>query len=149
MANACVTLFKHIEYSAGVANLPRSERYKIENVIIVSVLPGPKEPHKHMNSYLKSLVDELLELWRGSYLTAPGVFVPIRCALLCVSCDLPATRKVCGFTSFSSLHGCSKCMKTFACDTFGSKSDYSGYKRENWDIRTKDQHLLHASIKVQ
>ena len=95
--------FKHVEYSAGViyldiANLPRSERYKIENVIIVVVLPGPKEPKKHMNSYLKPLVDELLQLWKGTYLTAPGVFVPIRCALLCVSCDLPATRKVCSFT---------------------------------------------------
>ena len=100
--------FKHIEYSVGVlylviANLPRSERYKIENVIIVGMLPGPKEPKKHMNSYLKPLVDELLEFWKGTYLSAPGVFVPIRCALLCVSCDLPATRKVCGFTSFSSL----------------------------------------------
>ena len=44
--------YKHIEYSIGVlylvvANLPRSERYKIENVIIVGVLPGPKEPLKH------------------------------------------------------------------------------------------------------
>ena len=48
-----------------------------------------------MNAYLKPIVDELLQLWKGTYLTAPGVFVPIRCALLCVSCDLPATQKVC------------------------------------------------------
>ena len=59
--------FKHVEYSVGVlyfviANLPRSERYKIENVIIVVVLPGPKEAKKHMNSYLKPLVHELLLL---------------------------------------------------------------------------------------
>ena len=84
--------FKHIDYSVGVlylviANLPRSERYKI----IVGVLLGPKELKKHMNSYLKPLVDELLELWKGTYLSAPGIFVPIRCTLLCVSCDLPAT----------------------------------------------------------
>ena len=46
------------EYSVGVvvANLPRSERYKIENVI-VGVLPGPKEPQKH--TYLKPLVGKL------------------------------------------------------------------------------------------
>ena len=98
-----------------------------------------------MNSYLKPLVDELLELWTGTYLTAPGVFVPVRCALLCISCDLPATRKVCGFTSFSSLHGCSKCMKKFTCDSFGSKSDYSGYDRETWKMCTKDEHLQQVS----
>ena len=98
-----------------------------------------------MNSYLKPLVDELLELWQGTYLTAPGVFVPVRCTLLCVSCDLPATRKVCGFTSFSSLYGCSKCMKKFTCDSFGSKSDYSGYNRESWETRTNNQHLHQVS----
>ena len=128
-----------------IANLPRSERFKIENVLIVGVLPGPKEPKKHMNSYLKPLVDELLELWNGAYLTSPGVFVPIRCALICVSCDLPATRKACGFTSFSSLHGCSKCMKKFTCDVFGTKADYSGFERDTWQMRTHTLHLQQVS----
>ena len=68
-----------------IANLPRSERYKLENVMIVGVLPGLREPKKNMNSYLKPLVNEL---WKGIFLSAPGVFVPVRCALLCVSCDL-------------------------------------------------------------
>ena len=78
--------FKHVQYSVGVlylviANLPRSERYKIENVIIVGVLPGPNEPQKNMNSYLKPFVDELLELWKGTYLSAPGVLFQfgVRC----------------------------------------------------------------------
>ena len=62
--------FKHVEYSIGImylviANLPQAECYKLENVIIVGVLPGPNEPKKHMNSYLLPLIDELLELWNG------------------------------------------------------------------------------------
>ena len=101
--------YKHVEYSVGViylviANLPRSERYKLENIIIVGIIPGPNEPKKHMNSFLKPMVDELLDLWEGCYIqtsSALGI-VPVRCALLCVSCDLPATRKVCGFTSHTS-----------------------------------------------
>ena len=45
------TPFKHIQYSIGilyavVANLPRSERYKLDNVIIIGCIPGPKEPKK-------------------------------------------------------------------------------------------------------
>ena len=76
----------------------------------------------------------------------PGVFVPIRCALLCVSCDLPATRKVCGFTSFSSLQGCSKCMKKFTCEVFGTMSDFSGYEKGTWDVCTHDLHLQEVSV---
>ena len=128
-----------------IANLPRSERYKLENIIIVGIIPGPNEPKKHMNSFLKPMVDELLDLWEGCYIqtsSALGI-VPVRCALLCVSCDLPATRKVCGFTSHSSLHGCSKCMKSFPCESFGRKSDYSGYNRHSWPVRTNFLHKEH------
>ena len=99
-----------------------------------------------MNAYLKPLVDELLQLWKGTYLTAPGVLFPIRCALLCVSCDLPATQKVCGFTSFSSLQGCYKCMKKFTCEVFGTKSDYSGYEKGTWEVHTHDLHLQEVSV---
>lgn len=34
-------------------------------VLLVGVIPGPHEPSKTMNHYLKPLVDELLELWQG------------------------------------------------------------------------------------
>ena len=37
----------------------------------------------------------------------------VRCALLCVACDIPASRKVCGFLGHSATLGCSKCMKAF------------------------------------
>ena len=134
-----------MEYSVGVlylviANLPCFEHYKLENVMIVGVLPGPSEPKKNMNTYLTSLVDELLELWKGIFLSAHDihVFVPVCCALLCVSCDLPATRKVCGFTSFSFLQGCSNCMKTFSCEAFGTKPDFSECEREQWEMRTQE-----------
>ena len=49
--------FKHIAYSVGVIyaviiNLPRVMCYKKENVMIIGVIPGPKEPNKQINSYL-------------------------------------------------------------------------------------------------
>lgn len=70
---------------------------------------------------------------------------PLRCALTCVTCDLPATRKICGFTSFSSLHGCSKCTKEFHCARFGEKSDYSGYNRAEWTPRKHSEHMKQVS----
>ena len=47
--------FKHIKYNVGilyfeVENLPRSERYKLENIIITGAIPGPKEPTVHLNT---------------------------------------------------------------------------------------------------
>ena len=63
-------LYEHTNYSVGVIyltidNLPRDKRFLVENVIIVGCIPGPREPKLNINSYLKPLVDELLELYHG------------------------------------------------------------------------------------
>ena len=144
--------YKHSQYSVGVLylsilNLPRSERYKLENILVVGCIPGPNEPH-NMNSFLKPMVDELLIIWEGITVQPHSYTIPVqvRGCLLGVACDTPATRKVCGYTSCSSTHGCSKCLKTFSCSAFGEKLDYSGFDRHNWPLRTLDQHCfaLHA-----
>ena len=56
--------FERTKYSVGVLylvilNLPRDQRYKMENIIIVGVIPGPKEPKLTMNSFIGPLVQEL------------------------------------------------------------------------------------------
>ena len=68
--------FKHISYSVGVIyavvlNLPRNVRYKDSNVIVIGVIPGPKEPKHDINSYLGPLVTELLELYSGVWFETP------------------------------------------------------------------------------
>ena len=62
--------FKYTQHSEGVIyatvlNLPRHERFLQENVILIGVIPGPKEPSLHINAFLKPLVSELMDLWRG------------------------------------------------------------------------------------
>ena len=37
----------------------------------------------------------------------------MKAALLCVACDIPAARKVCGFLGHMAKLGCSKCTKVF------------------------------------
>ena len=57
--------YKHSQYSVGVLyliilNLPGSIRFKPENIIIASIIPGPSEPsYNEMNSFLRPLVKEL------------------------------------------------------------------------------------------
>ena len=64
----------------------------------------------------------------------------VRALLTCITCDLPATRKACGFANFNALRGCPKCTKEFPTGRFGEKPDYSGYDWQNWlprDATTK------------
>ena len=64
--------FTHLTDSLGaiylsVQNLPRSERYKLENVILVGIIPGPKEPKFTMNQYLPLLRRiKIFLVWRGN-----------------------------------------------------------------------------------
>ena len=138
---------KHTEYSIGaiyltLMNLPRSIRFRQENVMLIGLLPGPREPKNDLNTFLAPLVHELQKLWNGMemHINSVGV-VKLRCALLCVACDIPASRKVCGFLGHSADLGCSKCLKRFP-GSVGTK-DYSGFDRSKWPERNIEQHKLY------
>ena len=139
--------YKLTNYSVGVIflavmNLPRNIRYKRENMILVGIIPGPSEPHHHLNSYLKPLVEELNELWTGINFIVNNnqkyVTVTVRAALLCVACDLPAGRKVCGFLGHNATLGCTRCLKEFS-GTVGCMN-YSGFDRSKWVKRDLVKH---------
>ena len=141
--------FKHSVYSVGalymvLMNLPRAERFKPENVLLVGIIPGPHEPRHNINSYLKPLVAELNILWsNGIQVQLPETTnnTTVHGALLCVDCDVPATRKVCGFTGHTSSKGCSKCTKFFP-GSVSDGMDYSGFEPE--PPRTNAKHREHA-----
>ena len=136
---------KHSEYSLGaiyltVMNLPRKLRFRQENVMLIGLIPGPKEPQRDINPFLAPLVKELLSLFHGVeiYIKSLSMSVLVRCALLCIACDVPASRKVCGFLGHSATLGCSKCLKKFP-GKVGEK-DYSGFERSQWKVRTLNDH---------
>ena len=137
--------FKHRTYSIGVMylvfmNLPRNIRFKRENVVLLGLIPGPSEPPLHINTYLTPIVVDLLALWRGvSFTVADNSTATIRCALLCIACDLPAGRKVCGFLSHAANLGCSKCYCTFSSGVFGKRC-YAGFERTLWVPRSNERH---------
>lgn len=88
--------FEHSQHSEGeiyltLMNLPRQE-----NVILVGVIPGHKEPHIHINSFLIPLVDDLKRLWQGipMVLSHDHNLSVVRAALLCVGCPVQLVRFV-------------------------------------------------------
>ena len=139
--------FKHSTYSLGaiyvaVLNLSREERYNNENVVLVGVIPGPRELKKEMNSYLRPLVAELNRLWNGVLMQCTwGAPVIVRAALICTACDI---RKVSGFLGHSAYHAYSRCLKTFPTKVFGDKADYSGYDWSLWPPLSKECHFQYA-----
>ena len=87
----------------AIQNLPQDERYNRENVMLIEVIPGPREPKKEMNSYLCPLVKELNQLWDGVMMQcASGTHVIIQDALIMHCMDIPAARKVSGFLGHSA-----------------------------------------------
>ncbi len=94
----------------------------------------------HSKKFLYPLVEELKRLWSGVVLevvleidSRPRVL--FRAALICVACDIPAARKVCGFVGHSAS---SKCFFY----------DFSGFDRENWELRNANSHRRFAEKHV-
>lgn len=113
-------------------NLPYYLRFKREFVILLGIIPGPSEPKGDINSFLRPLVGELLDFWNGIAMDFYGEtsMQTVRCALICIACDMPASRKTCGFLGHSARLGCSRCKKEFP-GGIGNK-DYSGFDRSQW-----------------
>lgn len=96
-------------------NLPLATRFLLENVCLVGIIPGPKEPRlTQVNHFLQPLVEQLQSLWN------PGVWITktrnfrngrlIRAALGAIVADLPAIKKVAGFTSHAHHYFCHYCL---------------------------------------
>ena len=146
--------FSNTQYSVGalylaVLNLPRKERYKIENIILVGVIPGPKEPKQTLNPLIAPFVEELLCAYDGWQLPISDsnigeTTVCIRACLASIVCDIPTMRKICGFLSHAAKLGCSKCLKQFTKDSFTDKTDYSGFDLASWTPRTLLDHKAHC-----
>jgi len=113
-------------------NLPREERFKWENVILVGVIPDMETMPKSINPFLEPLVGELQVLWKGIRLHSSCSSIPLlyRGAILLAVSDIPAARKLCGFKGHSAERACSKCFKRFPVSV-RTERDFSGFDREN------------------
>ena len=109
-------------------------------MILVGIIPGPREPKRTINSFLAPLVKDLEAAWSNglTIATQQGRSITVRLAVSCVACDIPASRKVCGFLGHNAALGCNKCLKRFPRS--GQVVDYSGYDRDSWAYRNVHLH---------
>lgn len=122
----------------ALLNLPPSLQYKAENLYVVGIIPGPKEPSlDEVNHFLHPLVDFFLSAWQnGTWFTKtvehPGGRLPRSVIVLAVN-DLPAARKVMGFAGPTAAHLCNLCWL--------EKSEISNFACETWRVRTCKEYL--------
>ncbi len=88
-------------------------RYRTANLILVGVMPGPKEQNPdEVQRFLRIIVNELLRLWEvGVRIPTPSTPAGrlLRVILVCVCCDKPAAHKMGGFGSHSHTFFCTQC----------------------------------------
>ena len=119
-------------------NLPIELRYLPENMFLLGVIPGPREPPLACsNHYLTPMVDALEDFW------SPGVQYSrtndyyygrvVRAAVVCVVCDLLAARKAAGFASVCHTQMCAMCHCTRKSHGLGNTDT------DKWERRTKEE----------
>ncbi|KAF8576081.1 hypothetical protein K439DRAFT_1368184, partial [Ramaria rubella] len=94
---------------------PLSICYRLENMYIVGIINGPREPQlSAINHYMQPLVDDLALLWqRGVWFSKTDMCTSgcmTRSAVATTSCDLPGACKAAQLASHGSHNYCSVCQ---------------------------------------
>ena len=107
-------------------------------MFILGILPDPNEASLHkINHYLSPIVDELKLLWQGIMLDSTAENEEgkiIRAALILISCDVPAARKVCGH--ISALVSCHRCK--YKANYVNNKHNFGGIENMDEWFTAKD-----------
>src|ERR1700678_2907594 len=110
-------------------NLPPLLRYKPENIFLAGIVPGPREPPlTTLNHYLTPLIDDLVQFWEPGVRFTRTYNYPegrtIRCVLIALVSDLPASRKTAGLAAHSHEHFCSICHCTKSPTRFNPNQSF-------------------------
>jgi hypothetical protein len=121
-------------------NLPISIRYRPENLILVGIIPGPREPPLDtINYFLKPVVDDFLILWeRGLRLEGSlcSDAQTVRAAIIALVTDMPASKKIAGSLSHHADAFCSLCLL--------KRKEMANIDRAMWPRRSCETHRKSA-----
>jgi hypothetical protein len=127
--------YQYTTHSTGaiygvLCNLPREVRFKPENILTLSIIPGPHEPKQsQINNILAPIVDELLQFAQGVYIPSTYQYPKgrkIYLALILSANDIPAARKICGHAGPGVK--CHRCPKRATYDKITKRNHYGNFR---------------------
>ncbi|OCH84788.1 hypothetical protein OBBRIDRAFT_798774 [Obba rivulosa] len=128
--------------SFNVINLPSAFRYRTSNLLLVGIMPGPKEAGPdQVQHFLRVIIDELLHLWRDGFIVKTPAFPTGRCVrvvLVGLICDKPAAHKLARYGSHSHTHFCTRDWITKAL-----KASLDAFIKDAFTRRTNTEHRDH------
>jgi hypothetical protein len=100
--------------SMACLNLPLDIRYKLENMYLAGLIPGPKQLSlENLNHYIHPLINDLVDAWQHGIKFSNTTCYPhgrlIHSAVTAVVCDLPAARQIASMAGVGSHFYCSAC----------------------------------------
>ncbi|MBW0473531.1 hypothetical protein O181_013246 [Austropuccinia psidii MF-1] len=118
-------------------SLPLYLRYQPQNLFLVGIAPGPKEPSlEEVNWVLRPIVEQLKVLWDpGLHLSQMHMYPKGRmifAAILPFFADLPALRRALGFAAPTANRMCSYCLL--------EKSQINNLDPQTWPLRNLSDH---------
>ena len=111
-------------------NLPPWLVMKEPFFMLSLLIPGPHQPGNDIDVYLRSLVDELKELWQDGALTydaSSGMMFQMRVALLWIIHDYPGFGNVFGWRT-KGYHACYTCNDKPHLESLESKIGYTNHR---------------------
>lgn len=122
-------------------NLPPSLRYKPENIYLVGVIPGPREPAlEEINHFLRPVIDFFLPSWKNrTWFTRTFKHTEGRLSRSVIAVaisDLPAARKLAGRAGPTANQMCGLCWL--------HKSEIANFDYDTWKRRTCEEHRAAA-----
>lgn len=124
-------------------NLPPHLRYKMENIFLAGVIPGPHKPSLDQINHAQAvLLKELQEFWSPGVQFSRTVLYTVGrlvlAILLLLIADIPAARQMGGFASVKATFFCSCCMLT--------TSDIENFDMDSWVPCSSETHREHALL---
>ncbi|KAG1441711.1 hypothetical protein G6F56_011360 [Rhizopus delemar] len=119
--------------------LPYKGTQQSSGAIYPTIQNQPRD--QQISHLLDPMVNELLELQHGVKIQtySQGV-VQVKAILTLVGCDLPAAKKVSGFTAINSKNTCHKCNMHFAaCPVYPNRRNFTNFDIATWIPRTKER----------
>ncbi|VDB84878.1 unnamed protein product [Peniophora sp. CBMAI 1063] len=129
--------------SFSIINLPAHLKFRVMNMILVGILPGPKEQDfDQVQRFMRPVVNELLRLWEQGFVMSTKRYPQgrrIRVILVCVVCDKPAAHKLGGFGSHSHTFYCTRCWIKKS-----DKATAKAFEKGAFAPRTPEEQLEYA-----